>query len=278
LLWRGDKYMRSFKTENAVVDTKPLRVEDLGPLRATGFGNVVPLNYVICPRRRVRRGDTLYEIGDPCRVLYVVRRGVFKTFTVSEYGSTQVTGFQMTGDPIGLDGIATEFHQSVVVALEDAEVFVLPFAHCGEWSLESTPEHRLMIRTLAHEIVRTQRMMLLLGTTRAEQRVVKFLLDLSERYGRLGYSRSELLLRMTRQDIGDFLGLKLETISRVLSSLQSGGFIRVQGKSIALLDLPGLSRAGGTAAHSDRRGEAIIARGKMTPKKPTTGALHRLGT
>jgi len=267
--------MHSFKRENTEDDTKALRFGDLVPLGATGFGNVVPLNYVICPRRRVRRGDTLYKMGDPCRVLYVVRLGVFKTFTVSEYGSTQVTGFQMTGDAIGLDGIATKFHQSVVVALEDAEVFVLPFAHCEEWS-EPAPEHRLMICTLAHEIVRTQRMMLLLGTTRADQRVVKFLLDLSERYGRLGYSRSQLLLRMTRQDIGDFLGLKLETVSRVLSRLQLDGFIRVQGKSIALLDLPGLSRASGTSAHSDWRGEAIMAR-TMT-KKASTGAVDRIGT
>lgn len=266
---------------NTVIDTETSRFDDLLLPHATESGNVVPLRHVKGPRRRVHRGESLYEAGDSVHALYVVRLGVFKTFSISEDGLTQVTGFHITGDVIGLDGIDTEHHQSGVIALEDAEVFVLPFPHCMSWSLESAHKHRLMIRALAREIVRAQRIMLMLGTMRADQRVVAFLMDLSERYGRLGYSRSQLLLRMTRQDIGDFLGLKLETVSRVLSVLQREGLILVHGKSIALLDLPGLSRAGRTStACSDERAEPIPdwdGTLKMT-KEAGIGAVHRPAT
>jgi CRP/FNR family transcriptional regulator len=174
----------------------------------------------------------------------------------------------MAGDVIGLDGIDNGFHHGEVIALEDAEVFVLPFAQCEQWSLESAHGQRLFMRTLAHEIVRSQELMIMLGTMRAEQRVAIFLLDNSERYGRLGYSRSQFLLRMTRQDMGSYLGLKLETVSRVLSRFQQAGFIQVQGKAIALLDFRALRRLSGISPYRqrpavkpivDRDGELLVA-------------------
>jgi CRP/FNR family transcriptional regulator len=105
-----------------------------------------------------------------------------------------------------------------------------------------------MTRAFAREITRSQEQMVLLGVMRAEQRVAAFLLDLSERYGRLGYSRLRFLLRMSRHDIGSYLGLQLETVSRVLSRLHREGLVQVQGKSIALLDLPALRLLVGVSA------------------------------
>jgi CRP/FNR family transcriptional regulator len=204
-------------------------------------------------RQRVRRGETLCGFGDPFRMVYVVRVGVFKSFTMSDDGMAQVTGFQMAGDMIGLDAIDTGRHQSSVVALEDSEVFALPFSQCERWSQESALGQRLMLRTLAREIVRSQELMMVLGSMRAEQRLATFLLDVSERYGRLGYSRARFLLRMTRQDIGSYLGLKLETISRLLSRFQQEGVIQVQGKSIALLDFDALWRMSGASRDRERR-------------------------
>jgi CRP/FNR family transcriptional regulator, anaerobic regulatory protein len=230
--------------------------------------NVVPLGAPKRSRHRVRRGETLYGIGDPFRSLYVVRVGVLKTFTVSDEGLMQVTGFAMAGDVIGLDGIDTSRHQSSVVALEDCELFVLPFAQCEQWSQESAHGQRLMMRTLAREIVRSQELMIVLGTMRAEQRLATFLLDISERYGRLGYSRAQFLLRMTRQDIGSYLGLKLETVSRLLSRFQQEGFMQVQGKSISLLDFDSLRQLSGFSSERrrpapdpilDREGELLVA-------------------
>jgi CRP/FNR family transcriptional regulator len=236
--------------------------------KSAASAEVVQLHTAKRPRQRVRRGETLCGFGDAFRQLYVVRVGVFKSFTVSDDGMMQVTGFLMAGDVIGMDAIDTGHHQSSVVALEDAEVFPLPFSQCERWSQESAHAHRIMMRTLAREIVRSQELMMVLGSMRAEQRLATFLLDLSERYGRLGYSRARFLLRMTRQDIGSYLGLKLETISRLLSRFQQQGIIQVQGKSLALLDFPALWRMSGLSPDRqrpscdpilDREGELMVA-------------------
>jgi CRP/FNR family transcriptional regulator len=210
-----------------------------------GKASVVPISAPTRQRLRVRRGETLYVVGDHFKSLYVVRVGVLKSFTVSDDGLTQVTGFPMQGDVVGLDGIDTGLHQGEVVALEDCELYVLPFSQCERWTQQSAHGQRLMMRTMAHEIVRSQELMIMLGTMRAEQRVAIFLLDLSERYGHLGYARSQFVLRMTRNDIGSYLGLKLETVSRLLSHFQQQGLIQAQGKSISLLDFAGLWKASG---------------------------------
>ena len=213
------------------------------------------LNTPKCSRRRLRRHETLHRAGELFTVLFIVRLGILKSLTLSEDGFVQVTDFLMASDVIGFDGICTGRHQSEVVALDDAEVFVLPFVQCEQWSRASAHGQRLMARTLASKIDRGHDHMIMLGTMHAEQRVVTFLLDLSERYGRLGYSRSQFMFRMTRQEIGSYLGLKLETVSRALSHLQQQGVIQLQGKSIALLDFSALWRISG--ASRDRQRPAV---------------------
>jgi CRP/FNR family transcriptional regulator len=215
--------------------------------RSTSF-DVPSVDASRCARQRVRRGEMLFGAGDAFHTLYVVHAGVLKSFTVSDDGLTQVTGFQIPRDVVGLDGVGSGRHLSEVVALEDSEVFVLPFDQCQRWAKESAHGQRVMTRAFAREITRSQEQMVLLGVMRAEQRVAAFLLDLSERYGRLGYSRLRFLLRMSRHDIGSYLGLQLETVSRVLSRLHREGLVQVQGKSIALLDLPALRLLVGVSA------------------------------
>jgi CRP/FNR family transcriptional regulator len=166
----------------------------------------------------------------------------------SHNGAVQVTGFQIVGDVVGLDGIDTGRHQSDAVALVDAEVFVLPFAQCERWSQASTYGQHLLMRTLALESIRSQRHMLALGMMRADQRMALFLLDFSLRHERLGLSRSTFVLGMPRQDIGSYLGLTLETVSRLLSRLQREGMLQVRGRSIDLLDFPALQRLAGWRA------------------------------
>ena len=229
--------------------TRPLpRSGQIGMASAQATADVLQLRRSTCMRRHVCRGESVCGIGDLFRMLYVVRTGTLKSFLVSHSGVTQITGFQIAGDMIGLDGIGTGHHQSTVVALEDAEVFVLPFAQYEQLSLASQCSQRSMMRMLAQEIIRSRNHLLVLGTMRAEQRVALFLLDISMRYGRLGYSRSQFLLRMTRQDVGSFLGLTLETVSRSLSRLQREGVIQVQGKSVALLDFTALWRLAGVSS------------------------------
>jgi CRP/FNR family transcriptional regulator len=214
--------------------------------------NVIALDRLRCERQRLRRGETLVRAGDKFHMLYVIRRGVLKTFATSVDGLIHVTGFPMAGEMVGLSGIGAGIHRNNVVALEDAEMFTLPFARVEHWAQQSGPAQALLMRTLAHEILRSQDLMFMLGAMRAEQRLALFLLDLSVRYQRQGMSRSRFILRMTRQDIGSHLGLQLETVSRSLSRFHCAGYVQVQGKSIALLDFPALWRLSGTSPDNQR--------------------------
>jgi len=203
-------------------------------------------------RRRVRRGQALYGVGDSMAALYVVHAGAVKTVTVSGDRLSQVTGFHLSGEVFGLDGIASGRHPGMAIALEDSEVFVLPLAKCLEWARGTEQGLRLLTRALACELERCRDVILMLGTMRAEQRLAAFLLDLSERYGRLGFSRSQFELRMSRQDIGSYLGLKIETVSRLVSRLQRKGILRALNKSITVVDFDGLWQMSGLT-HRDCR-------------------------
>jgi CRP/FNR family transcriptional regulator len=224
---------------------RPRDNDDLVLMGPVASLEVVPMRPRSCSRRLLVRGESLCSAGDPFRTLHVVSSGVLKCFVVSHNGAVQVTGFQICGDVVGLDGIGTGLHPSATVAVNDAEVFVLPFAQCERWSQESAYGQHLLMRTLAQESIRSQRHMLALGTMRADQRMALFLLDISQRYERLGLSRSRFVLGMPRHDIGSYLGLTLETVSRQLSRLQREGLLQVQGRSIDLLDFPALRALAG---------------------------------
>ena len=197
--------------------------------------------------RRVRRGEALYQAGDPFRSIYAVRLGFFKSFIVTEDGRSQITGFQMAGDLLGLDGIDTESHASSVVALEDSEVCVFPYALLVSASTRVRALARQLHRAMSREIVREHGIMMLLGTMRAEERVAAFLLNLSQRFAARGYAGGEFNLRMTREEIGSYLGLKLETVSRVLSRFQECGFIAARNRHVRILDKPRLTELIGRA-------------------------------
>lgn len=193
-------------------------------------------------KRAYRRGDYLYRSGSGFQSLYAIRTGFFKTQVLHEDGREQVTGFQMPGEIIGLDAISTDTHTCDAVALEDSEVCELPFDRLEELSRELPNLQRHLHKIMSREIVRDQGIMLLLGSMRAEERLAAFLLNLSHRFAARGYSPSAFRLRMTRQEIGSYLGLKLETVSRTLSAFQETRLIGVRNKSIELLDIQRLLR------------------------------------
>ena len=186
-------------------------------------------------RRRVKRGETLYRAGAPFDAIYAVRTGFFKASVVLEDGRDQVTAFHMGGEIVGLDGIGTERHTTDVIALEDSEVCIIPYAR-----LEEAGMQRQLHKAMSRELVRDQGVMLLLGTMRAEERLAAFLLNLSQRFVARGFSPSEFHLRMTRDEIGSYLGLSLETVSRLFSRFQEDGLIAVQQKHIVIHDIAGL--------------------------------------
>ena len=160
-------------------------------------------------RRKIKRGTTLFRNGEKFTSLYAIRTGFFKTCVAAEDGRDQVTGFQMAGEIVGLDGIVNDHHTCDAVALEDAEVCVMPFDRIEELSREVNSLQRHVHKILSREIVREHGVMLLLGSMRAEERLATFLLNLVQRLHARGFSQSELILRMTREEIGSFLGLKL---------------------------------------------------------------------
>jgi len=203
---------------------------------------------LVTTRLRLRKGDTLYRAGASFSALYAIRSGSLKTVLLAEDGRDQVAGYHMPGELVGLDGIGNDVHECQAVALEDSEVCVLPFERIEQVAREYPAFQHNVHRNLSREIGRQRSLMLLLGTMRADQRLAAFLLDLSERYHARGYSSSEFILRMTREEIGSYLGLKLETVSRLLSRLQQEGLIQVQGRVVKLLERTALKELVGQSA------------------------------
>jgi len=179
----------------------------------------------------------LYRSGDAFKSLYAIRSGSFKTRILHEDGREQVTGFVMPGEIIGLDAISTDAHTCEAVAMEASEVCELPCAKLEELSREIPSLQRHLHKIMSREIVRDQGIMLLLGSMRAEERLAAFLLNLSQRNAAHGMSPTQLTLRMSRLEIGSYLGLKLETVSRAFSHFQDDGLIRVKARAIDILAL-----------------------------------------
>lgn len=193
------------------------------------------IDEVVAARRKIKRGTTLFRNGEKFVSLYAIRTGFFKTCVACEDGRDQVTGFQMAGEVIGLDGIVNDHHTCDAVALEDAEVCVMPFERIEELSREVTSLQRHVHKIMSREIVRDHGVMLLLGSMRAEERLAAFLLNLTQRLQARGFSASALVLRMTREEIGSYLGLKLETVSRTFSKFQEEGMLEVKQRQIRIL-------------------------------------------
>lgn len=195
---------------------------------------------MVAARRTIKRGSLLFRNGEKFTSLYAIRTGFFKTSVASEDGRDQVTGFQMAGEVVGLDGIVNDYHTCDAVALEDAEVCVLPFDRIEELSREVTSLQRHVHKIMSREIVREHGVMLLLGSMRAEERLATFLLNLVKRLHARGFSQSELVLRMTREEIGSYLGLKLETVSRTFSRFSEDGIVEVKQRHVRILNTEAL--------------------------------------
>ena len=207
-----------------------------------GGPDVERLDGLLFGRRRIRAGETLYRAEDRFQFIYAVRSGTFKSSLTLADGREQVSGFHMAGELMGLDGVANGRHASASTALEDAEVCSIPYAHLTELAAGSADMQRVMARLMSREIVREHSLMMLLGSMNAEERLAAFLINLSQRLKARGYSPSEFHLRMSRAEIGSYLGMKLETVSRTFSAFQQQRLLEVDKRHIRILDLEGLER------------------------------------
>jgi CRP/FNR family transcriptional regulator len=197
---------------------------------------------IVTATRLVKRGEALYRANDDFHSVYTVRSGSFKTVVMHRNGREQVTGFHLAGEVLGLDGLHNEHHSSDAIAIEDSSVCIIPYALLEALCAESKPLQQQVLRTMSGEIVRESSAMMLLGTMSAEERVATFLLNLSSRLKARGYSPAEFNLRMTREEMGNYLGMKLETVSRMFSKFQRDGLLQTRGKQIRIVDLDALAR------------------------------------
>ena len=191
---------------------------------------------LVMTRLRLHKGDTLLHSGEKFTSLYAIRVGSCKTVTISDNGSELLSGYHLTGEIIGVEGMGGDTYGCQAIALEDTEVCVLPLERIERLARLDPAFQRRLYRLLSAAIAHERMNALMLGTMRAEQRLASFLLDLSSRHQARGYSATEFLLRLTREEIGCHLGLKLETVSRLFSRFDEEGLIQVRGRAVKLLD------------------------------------------
>jgi CRP/FNR family transcriptional regulator len=198
-----------------------------------------PADARVVTRRQVKRGEPLYNVGGELRSLYVLRLGFIKTCVLRD-DREQVAGFHMSGDLLGLDAMGSGRHLCDAVALEDSEVCGIDLPALERVTGQAPSLQRCLQRVISGELARDGGAMSSMSTMRAEERLAAFLLDLSGRFSARGYSSTEFVLRMTREEIGSFLDLTLETVSRALSRFQEDGLIEVQTKHIKLREIDAL--------------------------------------
>jgi CRP/FNR family transcriptional regulator, anaerobic regulatory protein len=198
------------------------------------------LGMIIEQRRPIRRGGHLFRQGDKFEAIYVVKTGAIKTYMLSEDGQEQVTGFYLPGEVVGVDGLSAEQHFNNAKALESTTVCKVPFDKFEALCKEVPSLQRYLFQLMGQEIQQSQQMASLLSKRTAEERVARLLLSVSERLRKRKLSASVFRLPMSRVDIGNYLGLAVETVSRVFTRFQHGGVLAVDGKEIKIIDMAAL--------------------------------------
>jgi len=194
------------------------------------------LDTIIERKKPIQKGNEIFKAGEPMKCLYAIRSGTLKSYTITEQGDEQITGFHLAGDLVGFDGISSGHHPSFAQALETAMICEIPYDTLDSLSTSMPKLRQQILRLMSNEIVEDQSMILLLSKKNAEERLASFINNLSVRYAARGFSPKEFRLSMTRGDIGNYLGLTVETISRLLGRFQKSGMIAVKGKYITVLD------------------------------------------
>lgn len=198
--------------------------------------DIEKLDKIIQRTRPIQAGEHLYRSGDPFKSLYAVRSGSIKTYLIDDEGVEQVTGFYLPGEVLGFDGIGTHIHGCNVVALETSSVCEMPFDRLEELTLVIPGLQHHFFQLMGKQIDSDHQMMLTLSKKNAEGRIATLLISLSRRYSRRNLSPNAMRLPMSRMDIGNFLGLTIETVSRTFSRLAKEDVISVDGREVVIKD------------------------------------------
>ncbi|AEF22841.1 MULTISPECIES: fumarate/nitrate reduction transcriptional regulator Fnr [Pseudomonas] len=194
------------------------------------------LDDIVKRGRPLKKGEFLFRQGDTFNSVFAVRSGALKTFSLSDAGEEQITGFHLPSELVGLSGMDTELYPVSAQALETTSVCEIPFERLDELSVSLPQLRRQLMRIMSREIRDDQQMMLLLSKKTADERIATFLVNLSARFSARGFSANQFRLAMSRNEIGNHLGLAVETVSRVFTRFQQSNLIEAEGKEVHILD------------------------------------------
>ena len=209
------------------------------PLALEG-DDIQQLDDIIQRSKPLQKSQHLYREGDHFQSVYAVRSGTLKAYKTTDDGREQVTGFFFPGEILGMDGISNNSHASSAKALETAAVCEIPFSSLEKLSSMMPNLQRHFFQLMSREITEDQQLITLLSKNSADERVGALMLSISSRNARRKLSATQFRLPMSRVDIGNYLGLTVETVSRVFSRMQKMEVLRVENKEIEILDLDGL--------------------------------------
>jgi CRP/FNR family transcriptional regulator len=215
------------------------------------------LTAIVKRERPVEKGESLFELGQPFKSLYAIRTGSVKVFLPTNDGDEQIVGFHMPGELLGFDGMGHDNHSCSAVALESSSICELPYARLHELAQElpSLSDHFMTL--MSNEIADEHAMMLMLAKKSAEARMATFLLSLSARFNKRGFSPKQFNLTMSRHDIANYLGLAVETVSRIMTHMQDEGLINVDRRFVSIEDMSGLRALAGISEAVQARMEQI---------------------
>jgi CRP/FNR family transcriptional regulator, anaerobic regulatory protein len=225
----------------------------LGPLClpiALSADEITQLDEIVKRGRPLNKGDHLFREGAEFTSVFAVRSGSFKAYSITDDGNEQVTGFYLPGEIMGMDGLSSMNHCSSAVALETSSVCEIPFANLSSLSAQLPSLQQRFFQIMGREIAKDQRMLTLLSKNSAEERVGALLLSISNRNQRRQLSPALFRLTMSRAEIGNYLGITVETVSRVFSRLQKQGVLEVKNKDIEILDMEGLRQMANAPANA----------------------------
>jgi len=206
-----------------------LKIEDINKLES-----------IVHRGRPIKKGDHIYREDEEFKSIYAVRLGSVKTYLMTNDGREQVTGFYMAGEVFGMDGVASGIHETSAVAMETSAICAIPFERLEELGTLIPSLQRHMFKLLGQEITEDQKLITLLSKNSADERLAALFLSLSQRCKAIGLSPDNIILPMSRSDIGNYLGLTVETVSRVLSRMQKKEVIRIDNKELSILDMDAL--------------------------------------
>lgn len=237
---------RSFQHGNCSIHCQNCSISQLCIPFTLNEHELNQLDNIIERKKPIQKSQIIFKAGDPLTFIYAIRSGTIKSYTISESGEEQITSFHLPGDLVGFDAITNMIHPSFAQALETVMVCEIPFDVLDDLAGKMPKLRQQIIRLMSNEIKSDQEMILLLSKMNAEERLAAFILNLSNRYSARGFSAREFRLTMTRGDIGNYLGLTIETISRLLGRLQKQEIITVQGKYITINNMSELIRISGS--------------------------------